>query len=90
MMAIGIRIVINLRSLPLKTRRRIVVTPTLSKHPIKVPNKVRTTTMLPTKPVAVFRILRCVVKAVFLVVVIPDRLVANCIPPLFLTPVASY
>jgi hypothetical protein len=53
MMPIGIRIVINTLSTPLKTRNRITFTPTLSKHPVKVPNNVRTTTMFPTNPLVI-------------------------------------
>lgn len=62
MIPIGIRIVMNTRSTPLKILKRMEVNPTLSKHPVKVPNKVRTTTILPTKPVAVFLTLFCVSK----------------------------
>jgi len=61
-MPIGMRIVINILSIPLKTRKRIKLGPTLNKQPVKVLNSVRTTTTLPINPGEMLLILLCVFK----------------------------
>lgn len=69
MIPIGIRIVINTLSTPLKIRKRMVVSPTLLRHPMNVPTNVRTTTILPTNPGEILLILLCVFKGTLLAVV---------------------
>lgn len=59
MMPIGIRITINLLLIPLNILRRIAFSCTLSRQPINVPKRVRTTTMLPIKPGAFCLIILC-------------------------------
>jgi hypothetical protein len=73
--------VMKILSIPLKTRRRIENLSTLSRHPVNVPNKVRTTTILLIKPREILRILFCVCKETVFDAVIPS-LTAKLVPPL--------
>ncbi|TCS75522.1 hypothetical protein EDD64_10779 [Effusibacillus lacus] len=77
--AIGIRITMKTLSIPLNTLSRIVVAPILSKQPVKVPKRVRTTTMLLIRLSASLRTRRCVVSDVLLDVAIPNFVFATVI-----------